>query len=102
MLQNVKLVVDDPALWHPLLQALPNRFPHVDARGSNRTSLKRTQMLLEKLVQRFFFAATTAMIPSATSLHSALRATPLPISAEEFLATRDARLIPQGKLRMAV
>src|ERR1700733_15778528 len=42
MLQNVKLVVDDLALRHPLLQALPKRFPHVHTRGSNRTSLKRT------------------------------------------------------------
>src|SRR5260370_26622401 len=54
MLQNVKLVVDDPALRNPLFQALAKRFPHVHTRRSNRTSLKRTQMLLEKLVQRLF------------------------------------------------
>src|ERR1700723_4069240 len=54
MLQNVKLVVHDPALRHPLFQALPKRFPHVHTRGSNRTSLKRTQMFLEDLVQRLF------------------------------------------------
>src|SRR5258708_35845505 len=54
MLQNVKLVVDDPALRHPLFQALAKRFPHVHTRRSNRTSLKRTQMVLEKLVQRLF------------------------------------------------
>ncbi|MGA9809561.1 MAG: hypothetical protein WBQ56_17900 [Candidatus Sulfotelmatobacter sp.] len=39
---------------------------------------------------------------SERNLYYTLRATPLPISAEEFLATRDAHLIPQGKLRMAV
>src|ERR1700677_1463863 len=54
MLQNVKLVIDDPALRHPLLQALPERFPHVHTRRSNRTSLKRTQVFLEELVQRLF------------------------------------------------
>ena len=54
MLQNVKLVVHDPALRYPLLQALPKRFPHVHTRRSNRTSLKRTQMFLEELVQRLF------------------------------------------------
>src|SRR5580692_9802643 len=54
MLQNVKLVVDDPALRHPLFQALPKRFPHVHTRRSNRTSLKRTQMFLEEFVQRLF------------------------------------------------
>src|SRR5208337_3405961 len=54
MLQNVKLVVHDPALRHPLLQALLKGFPHIDASGSNRTPLKSTQSLLEKLVQRFF------------------------------------------------
>src|ERR1700723_2841928 len=52
MLQNVKLVVHDPALRYPLLQALSERFPHVHTRRSNRTSLKRTQMFLEELVQR--------------------------------------------------
>jgi hypothetical protein len=35
----VKLVVHDSALRHPLLQALPERFPHVHTRGSNRTFL---------------------------------------------------------------
>src|ERR1700689_4501917 len=54
MLQNVKLVVDDPALRHPLFQALPKRFPHIHTGRSNRTSLKRTQMFLEELVQRLF------------------------------------------------
>ena len=54
MLQNVKLVVQDPALRYPLLQVLPERLPHVYTGRSNRTSLKRTQMLLEKLVQGFF------------------------------------------------
>src|SRR5271157_6199558 len=54
MLQNVKLVVDDLALRHPLFQALPKRFPHVHTRCSNRTSLKRTQMFLEEFVQRLF------------------------------------------------
>jgi len=54
MLQNVKLVVHDPALGHPLLQALPERFPHVHTSRSNRTSLKCTQVLLEELVQRLF------------------------------------------------
>src|SRR3984893_15330733 len=53
-LQNVKLVVHDPALWHPRLQALPERFPHVHTSRSNHTSLKPTQVLLEKLIQRFF------------------------------------------------
>src|SRR5258707_15282097 len=46
MLQNVKLVVDDPALRHPLFQALPKRFPHVHTRCSYRTSLKSTQLFL--------------------------------------------------------
>ena len=59
MLQNVKLVVDDPALRHPLLQALSERFPHVHTCGSNRTSLKCTQVLLEKLIQPLFLAFPT-------------------------------------------
>jgi hypothetical protein len=50
MLQNVRPVVDDPALWHPLLQTLSEWFPHVQTSGSNRTSLKLAQILLEKLV----------------------------------------------------
>src|ERR1700691_2927711 len=54
MLQNMKLVVDDPALRHPLLEALSKRFPHVHTRRSNRTSLKPTQMFLPELVQRLF------------------------------------------------
>src|SRR5258708_726116 len=53
-LHNVKLVVNDPALRHPLFQPLPNRFPCVHTRRSNRTSLKRTQMFLEEFVQRLF------------------------------------------------
>jgi len=32
MLQNVKLVVDDPALGHPFLQALPEWFPECEVR----------------------------------------------------------------------
>src|SRR5882672_11059546 len=52
MLQNVKLVVDDPALRHPLFQALPKRFPHVHTRRSNRTALNPTQVTLEAFVQR--------------------------------------------------
>src|SRR6201997_141303 len=59
MLQDVKLVVDDPALRHPLLQALPERFPHVHTRRSNRTSLKCTQVLLEKLIQRLLLPFPT-------------------------------------------
>src|SRR3984957_5113026 len=55
MLQNVKLVVHDPALWHPLFQAFLERFPHVHTGRSNRTSLKRTQMFLEEFVQCLFF-----------------------------------------------
>src|SRR5260370_30197873 len=59
MLQNVKLVVHDSIFRHPLLQALPERFPHVHTSGSNRTSLKRTQILLEKLIQRLFLTFPT-------------------------------------------
>src|SRR5580700_8491050 len=77
MLQNVKLVVDDPALRHPLLQALPKRFPHVHARGSNRTSLKRTQVFREELVQRLFLP-----LPSKPQRFSRLQ---IAHHCEEFL-----------------
>ena len=36
------------------------------------------------------------MIPSRPLLHFALPATPVRISAEEFLATRDGRWSPEG------
>jgi len=36
MLQDVKLVVDDPARRHPLFQALSERFPLVHTSRSNR------------------------------------------------------------------
>src|ERR1700679_2742359 len=84
MLQNVKLVVDDPALRHPLLQALPERFPHVDTRRSNRTSLKRTQVFLEELVQRLFLP-----LPSEPQRFSRLQ---IAHHREEFL------LLPQMDL----
>jgi len=53
MLQNVELVVHDPALRHPLFQALAEWFPHIDTGGAYCTSLKHTEMLFEKLIQRF-------------------------------------------------
>src|SRR5215469_12219630 len=54
MLQNVKLVVNDPALRYPLLQALPERFPHIHAGSANHTSLKCTELFLEKLIECLF------------------------------------------------
>jgi hypothetical protein len=54
MPENMKLVIHDPALGHPLFQSLPEGLPHVHASRSNRTPLKSTQVLFEKLVQHFF------------------------------------------------
>jgi hypothetical protein len=51
-LQNVKPVVNDAALGCLLFQTLSKRLPHIQASGSNRTSLKRTQRLLEKRLRR--------------------------------------------------
>jgi hypothetical protein len=39
MLDDVELVVHDLALWRPLLNAQPERFPHVHARRLNPLAL---------------------------------------------------------------
>src|SRR5215471_14647046 len=58
-LQNVKLVLHDPALRNPRFQALSERFPHVHTPRSNRASLQGTLVLLEKLVPRFFLSLSS-------------------------------------------
>jgi hypothetical protein len=52
VLQDVELVVDDLALWHPLLDAQPVRLPHVHTRGLDAAPLPATQLLPEELIQR--------------------------------------------------
>jgi hypothetical protein len=49
----MELVVDQATLRNPLLQAQTIGFMHVHTSGSNRTPLKRAELLLEELVQRF-------------------------------------------------
>jgi hypothetical protein len=48
------------------------------------------------------FAATLAMIPSGTSSPFALRATPLRITAEEFLTALTYGWIPESSYEWAV
>ena len=52
MLHDVELVIHDPALRQPLLDALPERLPHVHTGRPDRAPLKGAQLLLEELVQR--------------------------------------------------
>src|ERR1035441_7231740 len=54
VLHDVELVIHDPALRQPLLDALPERLPHIHTASSDRIALEAAQLLLEELVQRFF------------------------------------------------
>src|ERR1019366_7259108 len=54
MLHDVELVIHDPALRQPLLDALPERLPHIHTASSDRIALEAAQLLPEELVQRFF------------------------------------------------
>src|SRR6202167_5418478 len=53
MLHDVELVVDQATLRNPLLQAQTIGLMHVHTSGPNRTPLKRAELLLEELIQRF-------------------------------------------------
>src|SRR5450432_1061657 len=52
VLHDVELVVDDLALWRPLLDAQPKRLPHVDTRRLNAFPLPTDQLSTEILIQR--------------------------------------------------
>jgi hypothetical protein len=52
VLHDMELVVDDLALGHPLLDAQPERFPHVYTDSLNAFSLPADQLATEVLVQR--------------------------------------------------
>src|ERR1017187_4611734 len=54
VLHDMELVIHDPALRQPLLDALSERLPHVHTSRPNHATLKGAQLLLEELVQRLF------------------------------------------------
>src|ERR1019366_2774909 len=52
VLQDVELVIDDLALRRPLLDAQPERLPHVHARRLNPPPLPTPQLATKELIQR--------------------------------------------------
>jgi hypothetical protein len=56
MLHHVKLVIDDLALWRPLLETEPKWLPHIYARRLEPSPLPAVQFLSEEFIQRFLLA----------------------------------------------
>src|SRR5262249_23675095 len=56
VLHHVELVVYDPAVRRPLLDAQPEWFPHVYARRCDPHLLAGAQLLPEELIQRFLLS----------------------------------------------
>src|SRR5262249_2539288 len=52
VLDDVELVIDDAAAWSPLLQAEPERLPHVDARRLDPFPLPADQLATKEIIQR--------------------------------------------------
>ena len=50
--EDVELVIDDAAAWSPLLQAEPERLPHVHARRLDPLPLSADQLATKEFVQR--------------------------------------------------
>ena len=51
VLQNVELVIHDPAVHSPLGNAVGERSPHIHARGFNVLPLGSGQLCSEKLIE---------------------------------------------------
>src|SRR5678815_4667877 len=54
VLDDVEFVIYDPALRSPLLNAEPERFPHVDTGSFDAFALPASQLRAEILIQRLF------------------------------------------------
>jgi hypothetical protein len=93
MLHDVELVIHDPALRQPLLDALPERLPHVHTGRPDRAPLKGAQLLLEELVQRLL-----SSVPARTTTALVAQSSPdccLPCPRKKKQATTTTKPTPQ-------